>query len=214
MNIDLHLFVKEALAKGLERSAIERVLHEAGWPADEVRTAMQTYADVDFPLPVPRRIAHVSAREAFLYLVLFMTLAISAISFGTVVFQLINRWLPDPLAYDGYITAVNETLRSATAALIVAFPVFLFVSRLTMRAIHENPDLRLSRPRTAITYLALFFASAVIIGSLIVLVTNVLGGELTTRFVLKTLTVLAIAGSIFGYYLNDLKRAELATKEV
>ena len=212
MNIDLQLFVKEALAKGLERSAIERVLREAGWQADEVRTALQTYATIDFPLPVPRRITHVSAREAFLYLVLFMTLAISAISLGTVVFQLINRWLPDPLAYDGYMTAVNETLRSATAALIVAFPVFLFISRLTMRAIDENPDLRLSRPRTTITYLALFFASAVIIGSLITLVTNVLGGELTTRFVLKTLTVLAIAGSIFGYYLNDLKRAEQISK--
>lgn len=212
MNIDLQLFVKEALAKGLERSAIERVLREAGWQADEVRTALQTYATIDFPVPVPRRITHVSAREAFLYLVLFMTLAISAISLGTVVFQLINRWLPDPLAYDGYMTAVNETLRSATAALIVAFPVFLFVSRLTIRAIDENPDLRLSRPRTMITYLALFFASAVIIGSLIVLVTNVLGGELTTRFVLKTLTVLAIASSIFGYYLNDLKRAEQISK--
>lgn len=212
MNTDLQLFVKEALGKGLERSAIERVLREAGWQADEVRTALQTYADIDFPLPVPRRTAHVSAREAFLYLVLFMTLAISAISLGTIVFQLINRWLPDPLAYDGYITAVNETLRSATAALIVAFPVFLFVSRLTMRAIQENPDLRLSRPRTMITYLAMFFASAVIIGSLIALVTSVLGGELTTRFVLKTATVLAIAGTIFGYYLNDLKRAEQITK--
>ena len=59
-----------------------------------------------------------------------------------------------------------------------------------------------------ITYLALSFASAIIIGTLITLLTNVLGGELTTRFVLKTLTVLSISGSIFGYYLTDLKRAE------
>jgi hypothetical protein len=47
-----------------------------------------------------------------------------------------------------------------------------------------------------------------VIGTLITLLTNVLGGELTTRFVLKTLTVLSISGSIFGYYLTDLKRAE------
>ncbi len=212
MNIDLRLFVKEALEKGIARPEIEQVLRTARWPADEVRTALESYAEIDFVIPVPRRVAHVSAREAFLYLVLFMTLAISAISFGTIVFQLVNRWLPDPLAYDGFITSVNETLRSATAALIVAFPVFLFVSRLTIRAIDENPDLRLSRPRTAITYLAMFFASAVIIGSLIVLVTSVLGGELTMRFILKTLTVLAIAGSIFGYYLHDLKRAEQIIK--
>jgi hypothetical protein len=96
----------------------------------------------------------------------------------------------------------------ASASLIVAFPIFLYVSHLTLDAIRKNPDLRLSRPRTAITYLALFFASAIIIGTLITLLTNVLGGELTTRFILKTLTVLTISGSIFSYYLTDLRRAE------
>lgn len=209
MNTDLQLFVREALAKGIERPRIEEALRQAGWSGEEIRGALQNYATVPFPVPVPQRVHYVSAREAFLYLVLFMTLAISAISLGTIVFQLINLWLPDPLyAYEGYTTYVQETLRNGLSALIIAFPVFLYVSRLLLKAIMQNPDLRLSRPRTAITYLALFFASAVIIGSLITLVSNVLGGELTMRFVFKVLTVLAISGSIFGYYLTDLKRAE------
>jgi len=43
---------------------------------------------------------------------------------------------------------------------------------------------------------------------MITLVYNVLGGELTVRFVLKVLVAAAIAGSIFGWYLVDLRREE------
>jgi hypothetical protein len=35
-----------------------------------------------------------------------------------------------------------------------------------------------------------------------------LGGELTIRFFLKVLTIAVIAGTIFGYYLWDLRREE------
>lgn len=211
MNMDLQIFIKEALTKGLDRTSIEKALSQAGWQTEDIRSGLHSYSDIEFPIPVPRPKPYTSAREAFLYLVLFMTLAISASSLGTIVFQLINRWLPDPLsAYDGgyYLDSINSTLRGASAALIVSFPIFLYVSNLTLNAIAKNPDLRLSRPRTFMTYLALSFASAIIIGTLITLLTNVLGGELTTRFVLKTVTVLIISGSIFGYYLTDLKRAE------
>jgi hypothetical protein len=37
---------------------------------------------------------------------------------------------------------------------------------------------------------------------------NTLGGELTSRLVLKVLTVGAIAGTAFSYYLSDLRREE------
>jgi hypothetical protein len=35
-----------------------------------------------------------------------------------------------------------------------------------------------------------------------------LGGELTSRLVLKVLTVGVIAGTVFGHYLSDLRREE------
>jgi uncharacterized membrane protein YpjA len=37
-----------------------------------------------------------------------------------------------------------------------------------------------------------------------------LGGELTTRFILKVLVAAVIAGTVFGYYLRDLRRDERA----
>ena len=200
---------KEALEKGQNRESIRNILSQAGWEIADIHKALASFAELDYPLAVPKPAYHASAREAFLYLVLFMTLGVSAISLGTILFQLINLWLPDPIyVYDGYINSVKSTLRNATAGLMVSFPIFLYVSHLTERGIHLHPELRLSRPRTFITYAALFIASGIMIGTLITLLANLLGGELTMRFVLKTTSVLLISGTIFGHYLHQLKGAE------
>jgi hypothetical protein len=45
----------------------------------------------------------------------------------------------------------------------------------------------------------------VVAGDLIAVINSFLGGELTVRFVLKALTVLVIAGGIFGFYLSDIR---------
>jgi hypothetical protein len=95
-----------------------------------------------------------------------------------------------------------------TASLIIAFPVFLYVSWLLNKAIVKDPEKRSSKIRKWLTYITLFVAAGVIIGDLIALVFNMLGGELTLRFILKVLTVGSIAGSIFGYYLIELRKEE------
>jgi hypothetical protein len=66
--------------------------------------------------------------------------------------------------------------------------------------------------RRWLTYLTMFVAASILIGDVISLVYTVLGGELTVRFVLKVLTVGAIAGSVFGYYMWDLRGDEEAPR--
>ncbi|TAK05655.1 hypothetical protein EPO33_00715 [Patescibacteria group bacterium] len=205
---ELQSFVRDALLKGATREQIRDTLGKAGWNADEVKNALSAYADVTFPVPVPRRKPYLSAREAFLYLVLFLTLYISSFSFGTLLFQFINRWLPDPLVGDYVYDNSLQAIRWSTASLIIAFPVFLWLSRMLNRAIAKDPEKRGSKVRKWLTYLTLFVAAGIIIGDLITLVFNVLGGELTLRFVLKVLVVGGIAGTIFGYYLWDLRQEE------
>jgi membrane protein YqaA with SNARE-associated domain len=51
-------------------------------------------------------------------------------------------------------------------------------------------------------------AVTILAGDLIALVYNLLGGEFTTRFLLKVATVAVIAGGVFGYYLSDLRQEE------
>ena len=60
--------------------------------------------------------------------------------------------------------------------MVVALPVFLFVSSLTNREIRRNPIRRSSPVRRWLTYLTLFLASCVLIGDLVSLVYNLLGG--------------------------------------
>ena len=69
-----------------------------------------------------------------------------------------------------------------------------------------RPEKLESGIRKWLTYIALLIAAGTVIGDLITFLTFFLQGELTTRFVLKVLTVVAIAGSIFWYYLGSLKK--------
>jgi hypothetical protein len=63
--------------------------------------------------------------------------------------------------------------------------------------------------RRWLTYLTLFSAACALLGDFATLVYNVLGGELTVRFLLKVLTVGLIAGTAFFYYLRDLRQDEV-----
>src|SRR3546814_9570833 len=75
---ELDTFVREALMRGQSREAIAQVLAAAGWAEAQTRDVLSAYAEVDFPVPVPRPRASLSAREAFLYLVLFASLYYAA----------------------------------------------------------------------------------------------------------------------------------------
>lgn len=205
---ELELFVREALLRGQSKEAIAQALGKAGWTPDQTRGVLDTYADVGFPVPVPRPRASLSAREAFLYLVLFATLYFAAWNLGSLLFDLINHVWPDPAVQRYEVLRLGSEIRWSTAALIIAFPVFVFMSRLITREVAKHPIKRLSPVRRWLTYLTLFIAAAVLIGDMTTLVYNLLGGELSTRFLLKVLVAAVIAGSVFGYYLYDLRREE------
>ena len=203
---ELDTFVREALAKGQPRDAIRRALVAAGWSDEQTAGVLEGYAEVDFPVPVPRPRASVSAREAFQYLLLFATLYLSAWHLGSLLFDLINRWLPDPAAQAGDFA--RDSMRFSVAALAIAFPVFLFSARRIAREVARAPIKRLSPVRRWLTYLTLFIAAGVLIGDMTTLLYNVLGGEATPRFLCKVLVVAVIAGGIFYYYMQDLRREE------
>jgi len=209
VNEDLTGFIREALNRGLPRDDIRGALTQADWPDDEVETALRGFATVDFPLAVPRPRPSLSAREAFLYLVLFGTLYVSSYGLGTLLFQLTNLAFPDSSWSQAEIEAIPEAIRWAVASLVVSTPVFLYTAWTVGREVAGSPLKRISPVRRWLTYLTLAIAVSVIIGDATTVVYNLLSGEATTRFILKALTIGAIAGAIFVYYLRDLRRDEL-----
>jgi hypothetical protein len=204
-------FVRDALARGVSRAQIEEALRKGGWTSDQIRGALAAFVDLEFPVPVPRPRPYLSAREAFMYLVLFGTLYTSAYYLGSLIFDIINLTFPDPALQDSetYAPYIRQSMRWSISSLIVAFPVFLYLSWLTEREISRDPIKRASKVRRWLTYLTLFGSACALIGDVTTLVYNALGGELTIRFVLKVLTVGLIAGTAFVYYLRDLRKDEV-----
>ena len=206
MNEELRQFIKESLERGQEREAIRNVLLAAGWQEREVNSGLAAFADVDFPVAVPRPRPYLHAREAFLYLVSFIALYVFAFSLGAVFFGLIDYHFSGSFyRYDPGPSAAQTT---ALAAVIVAFPLYLLLMRRLAAAVAADPERRQSLIRRWLTYLTLVVGAAVILGDIIALLARLLAGDPTTGFVLKVVAILVITGPIFGYYLWDMRQAE------
>jgi hypothetical protein len=182
MNTELLDFTRSALAAGIARGDIARVLGEAGWPEAEVKSALDSFADVHFGVPVPRPKPYLSAWEVFVYLVMFLALYAIAYHLASITFEFINTRFPDPLQDTGGKLAFFNAIRLDISGLIVSLPLFLFMFNLSNRAISHDPTKRSSRPRKWLTYLTLFIAVVSLASDLGTLVYNVLGGEFTVRF--------------------------------
>jgi hypothetical protein len=205
MNAELIDFSRQALAKGIGRQDIATTLRQAGWSEADARAALGAFADVPFPLPVPRPKPYPQAQDAFVYLVLFLALYVSAYNLCGIAFKFIDRAIPDPLLRLGLGYDFGAAVRWNVATLIVTFPLFLFVFRLVNRTVARDPVKRGSQVRKWLTYLTLFVAAAMLTGDLVGLIYNVLSGEFTVRFALKVATVGIVAGGSFIYFLADVR---------
>ncbi len=204
---NLDSFIEAAKGKGASDEFLVNLLREQGWPAKDIHAAFRRRYEnlTGLALPAHGGNAGESARDAFLYLLVYATLATWTTALGSLVFTFIDRWFPDRLAQPTYENS-RYAVSSEMACIIVAFPVFLFVMRFILRDVEGHPEKVESGVRKWLTYIALLITAGIVIGDLITFLTFFLRGELTARFVLKSLTVLIIAGSIFWYYLGFLKR--------
>lgn len=146
-------------------------------------------------------------KDVFLHLLAIITLYSSAGAFITLIFQYINVLLPDALEYSVYtVNSSYSTIRFAISSLVVIFPIYIFSTWYLNKSYGESPEKRGLRIRKWLLYFTLFVAALIIMGDLVALINRLLEGELTLRFLLKVLTMAFVAGSVFGYYLIDLKK--------
>jgi hypothetical protein len=206
MNSLISGFVHDALQRGISREDIVRALQAGAWDSKEINAALDAYVESDLPVPVPKKRVSSSPKEAFLFLMLFAALYTAAFALGSALFDLINLGLPQP---DEMVRRSIVSLRYGLASVIVAFPIFLLMSRVVSRETVRNPGQRISPVRRWLTYMTLFVASISIVTDLIVLIIRLLEGDITLRFILKIAVVAVLAGGTFAYYLCDLRRDEV-----
>ncbi len=157
----------------------------------------------------PKAAAASSPRDVFVHLILFVTLYISVISFLTLTWQYINVLWPDELAWSA--SASFDTIRWSSSALIVSLPLFLWLSHRVQKELNATPQKRGMRVRKWLIYLTLLAAAVTLIVDTIQIIYNFYGGELTTPFALKLISILLVTGGVFGYYLWEVHEKEKAS---
>jgi hypothetical protein len=203
----LNDFVKEAIRAGRPRAEIRSALISAGWDSDQIDDALAIYADIDFPVPVPKPQQYGSAREAFLYIVFFALLGMVAGYVGALAFAFVESLFQDQLDERLWRAQVSG-LRWGIAGLAVGYPIFIFLGARLGAARRRDSKRRDSRVRVWLTYVTLIIAAVVLIGDLVAVVYQFLSGELGARFLAKAGVVGLISGAIFWNFARDAERTD------
>jgi len=209
---DLAEFVKEALAAGHSRSKIEAELTGAGWSGGEVREALAAYADTGFLPPVPRPRRIVSARDFLVYALIFGSLLMFAFALGGMIFIAIDLAfgeidvdMYDTLTKAEAIENANRGMREFLAAVIVAGPVYFWMSFRELRRRRADPGVARSAFRKWLTSVAMLVAAGVLAGDLVSALGGLLNGDASAAFILKCATVAVISGGVLLVYIRDFR---------
>lgn len=146
--------------------------------------------------------AKVTAKDFFLWLGAMVALYVSATSLILLVHQYINVFFPNAL---DYAPSYSSSMRFAIASLVVFFPLYVWLTRMLHQDIRQTPLKQELWVRKWLIFLTLFVAGITMAIDLVMLVNTFLNGDITTRFILKALTILVVIGGGFWYYLNELQ---------
>lgn len=148
-----------------------------------------------------------SAKDFFLYLAFVVTLVWMIVSFFVGAFSLIDIWFPDTLDRN-YLSFPGEhsLLLGSISSLLIVTPFFLIIAGYLNRHLRARPEKKDMWVRKWLLYLLLFIAFVTALVDLAWLASSFFQGGLTSRFIAKSLTVLAVSSAVFGYFLYDLRR--------
>lgn len=144
----------------------------------------------------------VSPKDVFLDLWTVVTLYVSVGFFISLLFDYVNYFFPD--VANPYFS--SDSVRWSVAILLAIFPTHIVAQWWLQKGYMIDPEKRERRLRKWLLYLTLFLTAVILVGDLVALVYNFLGGELSARFILKVLSVGVVAGGVLSYYILDLRR--------
>lgn len=143
-----------------------------------------------------------SAKDFFIHIATTILLFVGTVALLNLLFRVINAALPQVEGYGYFFSSISLPV----ATLIVVFPLFLFLTNLLRRSYGEAPERKNYAVRKWLIYITLFLAGAALAADLVTLIYYFLDGrDLTGAFLLKVLSVLVVAGAVFGYHLDALK---------
>lgn len=202
-NKQLSRFVRDALSAGKDRGEIKSALAQSGWSSNEVAEALGAWADTPFAPPIPRPQAMVSARDFFIYALTFGVLIFGAGHLISLFHALIDLMYNGPDRYRPY-----GQIRWAMAVLIVTAPTYLWLTIRERGKLAADPSLYRSAIRKWLIYITLLIAASVLLVDLVATIYALLNGDLSVQFLMKTAVIAGVAGGIFMFYLNDIRKGD------
>jgi hypothetical protein len=205
-------FIDAVKSQGASDEFVVALLRQNGWSEKRIYQAFSAWYEARTGRAVPNGGGRIeAAKDAFLYLLAFMTLGIWAIQLGALLFAVIDRTFPNPALDYANGTGVTRSMADELASIMVGFPLFLLVTWGIVRGVRRQPERLESSVRKWLTYIALVITAGTMIGDVVTFLAYFLRGDLDTRFVLKVVTVLVIAGGVFAYYLDSLRRDRVSS---
>lgn len=209
-------YVATRVSAGISKETIKEELLSVGWSEEAAGSA---YRDglVTLGIPVPDEgtgglsTKKSSAADIVVNAFSFILLGIVVTAIGALFFAIIEKQFPDALdaMNMAYGNASNTSaIHYALAAIIVAFPLYVLSVRIWFRRFRDDEGRVESRLSKWLTYLVLLIAAVTIVGDLITLIFTLLQGEVTARFFLKAITILSLAGAVFGFYYLERRKIQ------
>lgn len=145
----------------------------------------------------------VTPKDFFLWAFAMISLYWSIFALIALLFAYTDYAFPDALNY--YVDPYSSGIRFSMASLIVFFPLYLWMMRIIRKDIARDPSRNELWVRRWLIVLTIFFAGLTVAGDLVVLINYFLGGEITTRFVLKVSIILLIAAGVLMHFVADMR---------
>lgn len=141
------------------------------------------------------------AKDVFLNLASMVTLYASAAALLNLLFSIINKVYPQTLGY-----YYSPSISLPVATLIIVFPLYILFMWLIEKDLASSIEGRMSGIRKWLIYITLFISGGLIVGDLVTVLYYFLDGQdITAGFLLKILSIIVVAGAVFGYYITDAR---------
>lgn len=143
-----------------------------------------------------------TAKDFFLYLGILVTLYVSAVALVSFLFGAITLNFQE----DYYYNDPQNSIAWSLSVFMVFYPILLALISISINSIRKNPEKKTMGVRNWFIYLTLFVTVLTMAIDLIVLINTFLSGnDITTGFILKTLSVISVAGIVFWFTFEDLR---------
>ncbi len=140
------------------------------------------------------------AKDFFLHIAVIIFLYLSVISFLQIIFNIVDYIFPSEI----YNTYINVSWQ--TAALTISIPLTIIFMSIIYSEYKKHPEKKSLKIREWLVYLTLFVAVITFAIDLITLFYYFFDGrEITTRFLIKIISVMLVSASVFFYFIYDIK---------